>query len=159
MPPSKTAAAETPSPEAETLKDHIAVRIVRVSEALSRIATRRIEARWGLKNTDLRVLNILDGSEALTIAEISRRTHVDKAWISRTVRDLDERGLVSRGPHAGDARLTLIALTHRGRELLEEVRPHALKNEARLLAGVDGKLLKAMLDRVEANAERILAEG
>jgi DNA-binding MarR family transcriptional regulator len=156
MPPSKT--AERPSPEAETLKDHIAVRIVRVSEALSRIATRRIEACWGLKNTDLRVLNILVGSDLLTIAEISRRTHVDKAWISRTVRDLAERGLVSRATNERDARMSLVFLTQKGRALLEEVRPHALKNEARLLAGVDGRRLKAMLDRVEANAEAILAE-
>ena len=149
-----------PSPalavEAATLNDHIAVRIVRVSEALARIATRRIEARWGLKNTDLRVLNVLDGSVPLPVAEVSRRTHVDKAWISRTVTSLDQRGLVERSPDRWDARLALVSLTARGRALLEEVRPRALENQARLLEGVDERRLKAMLDRLEANAEAIL---
>ena len=142
--------------EAATLNDHIAVRIVRVSEALARIATRRIEARWGLKNTDLRVLNVLDGSVPLPVAEVSRRTHVDKAWISRTVTSLGQRGLVERSPDRWDARLALVSLTARGRALLEEVRPRALENQARLLEGVDERRLKAMLDRLEANAEAIL---
>ena len=145
--------------EAATLNDHIAVRIVRVSEALARIATRRIEARWGLKNTDLRVLNVLDGQVPLPVAEVSRRTHVDKAWISRTLKSLDQRGLIERSPDRWDARLALVSLTPKGRALLEEVRPHALENQARLLEGVDERGLKAMLDRLEANAERVLEEG
>ena len=145
--------------EAATLNDHIAVRIVRVSEALARIATRRIEARWGLKNTDLRVLNVLDGSVPLPVAEVSRRTHVDKAWISRTLKSLEARGLIGRTTDRWDARLALVSLTAKGQALLEQVRPEALNNEARLLAGVDGRRLKAMLDRLEANAERILERG
>ena len=148
-----------PPPEAATFNDHIAVRIVRVSEALARIATRRIEARWGLKNTDLRVLNVLDGSVPLPVAEVSRRTHVDKAWISRTLKSLEARGLIGRTTDRWDARLALVSLTAEGQALLEEVRPEALNNEARLLGGVDGRRLKAMLDRLEANAEAILDEG
>ena len=124
-------AAVIPATEAAHLDDHIAVRVVRASEALTRIASRSIEARWGLRNTDLRVLNVLDGAAPVTIAEISRRTHVDKAWISRTVRELESRDLVSRSADPRDTRLALVALTARGRDLLEEVRPHALKNEAR----------------------------
>ena len=144
--------------EAGTLNDHIAVRIVRVSEALARIATRRIEARWGLKNTDLRVLNVLDGAVPLPVAEVSRRTHVDKAWISRTLKSLDERGLVERSPDRWDGRLALVSLTPKGRALLEEVRPHALENQARLLEGIDGSRLKRLLDQLEANAEAILEQ-
>ena len=144
--------------EAATLNDHIAVRIVRVSEALARIATRRIEARWGLKNTDLRVLNVLDGAVPLPVAEVSRRTHVDKAWISRTLKSLDERGLVERSPDRWDGRLALVSLTPKGRALLEEVRPHALENQARLLEGIDGARLKRLLDQLEANAEAILEQ-
>lgn len=144
--------------EAATLNDHIAVRIVRVSEALARIATRRIEARWGLKNTDLRVLNVLDGAVPLPVAEVSRRTHVDKAWISRTLKSLDERGLVERSPDRWDGRLALVSLTPKGRALLEEVRPHALENQARLLEGIDGSRLKRLLDQLEANAEAILEQ-
>jgi DNA-binding MarR family transcriptional regulator len=84
-------AAKTPS-----FEDHVAVRIVRISEILQRLATRKIEARWGLRNTDLRILNILDGEESVAVSEVGRRTHVDKAWISRSIRQLMARGLVVR---------------------------------------------------------------
>jgi DNA-binding MarR family transcriptional regulator len=90
---------------------------------------------------------------------VSRRTHVDKAWISRTLKSLQQRGLVDRAADRWDARLALVSLTPEGQALLEEVRPHALQHEAALLQGVDGARFKAMLDRLEANAERILEGG
>lgn len=149
--------------DARGLNDHIAVRIVRISEALARTATRTIEARFGLSNTDLRLLNTLDGEEALSVSEVARRVHVDKGWISRTLRALEARGLVTRRGHEADSRRTSVSLSPAGRALLEEVRPHALRSELALLEGIDARALKAMLDRVEANAvaalERLLEEG
>ena len=145
------------SPDAQGLNDHVAVRIVRISEAVNRLATRMIEARWGLKNTDLRLMNILDQSDPMTVSEISRRAHVDKAWVSRSLRALETRGLVGeRCADPADTRLTLFALTDHGQSLLEEVRPHALQGELNLLEGIDGSRLKAMLDRLEANAATAL---
>jgi DNA-binding MarR family transcriptional regulator len=143
-------------PDAQGLNDHIAVRIVRISEALTRTATRTIEARWGLKNTDLRLLNTLDGENALAVSEIARRVHVDKAWVSRSLRELEARGLVERAPDPTDSRLTLVSLSASGRAILEEVRPHALRSELALLEGIDARMLKALLDRLEANAAAVL---
>ena len=140
------------SPDAHGLNDHVGVRIVRISEAVNRIATRMIEARWGLRNTDLRLMNILDQSDPLAVSEISRRAHVDKAWVSRSLRTLETRSLVERRADPADTRLTLFALTDHGQALLEEVRPHALRGELGLLEGIDGTRLKRMLDRLEANA-------
>lgn len=145
--------------EAQGLNDHIAVRIVRISEALTRTSTRTIEGRWGLKNTDLRLLNTLDGEEAVAVSEIARRVHIDKAWVSRSLRELETRGLVERRPDPADTRQTLISLSPRGREMLEQVRPQALRSELRLLNGIDARLLKDMLDRLEANATAALAEA
>lgn len=140
------------SPDAHGLNDHVGVRIVRISEALNRVATRKIEARWGLRNTDLRLMNILDQSDPLAVSEISRRAHVDKAWVSRSLRTLETRGLVERRAEATDTRLSLFGLTDHGQSLLEKVRPDALRAELRLLDGIDGRTLKAMLDRLETNA-------
>jgi DNA-binding MarR family transcriptional regulator len=146
------------SPDARGLNDHIAVRVVRISEALTRLATRNIESRWGLSNTDLRLLNILDGEDAVGVSEMSRRAHVDKAWVSRSLRELEKRGLVERKADPRDSRLSLVSLTRRGRKILEEVRPHALRSELRLLQGIDARGLKKMLDRLEENATIMLDE-
>lgn len=144
------------SPEAQGLTDHIAVRVVRISEAVARLATRTIEARWGLRNTDLRLLNVLDGATPIAVSDISRRVHVDKAWVSRSIRELEGRNLVRRHADPKDSRRALVSLTPHGRDLLEEVRPYALRSELRLLEGIDARLLKEMLDRLEENAVALL---
>ena len=147
----------TQGDEAQGLNDHISVRVVRLSEAMARIATRTIEQRWGLKNTDLRLLNTLDGLvDGLAVSEIARRVHVDKSWISRSVRDLEARNLVQTQPDPIDPRRTLVALSVEGQEQLEIVRPFALQSEVALLDGIDARLLKSLLERLEANATTML---
>ena len=79
-----------------TFEDNVGVRIVRLAEVYSRLARIGVEEPWGLRATELRILNILGGAASIPISEIARRTHVDKAWISRSVRDLEEKGLVAR---------------------------------------------------------------
>jgi DNA-binding MarR family transcriptional regulator len=144
---------------ARSLEDLVAVRIVRIAEVLSRLATQTIEARVGLRNTDLRLMNLLDGAEGVTVNEIARRAHVDKAWVSRSLRHLEEAGLVTRKSNRKDSRHTVAGLSAKGRALLEQVRPLATARETRLLAGIDKVAFKASLDRLMANAESMLAAG
>jgi len=141
---------------AKGLDDLIAVRIARITEIVTRIATHTIESRWGLSNTDLRLLNILDHSDEISVSEISRRSHVDKAWVSRSLRDLEKRKVVLRRPHPHDNRVSLVVISARGQALLDEVRPDSLRNEVELLKGIDAKLLKRLLDTLESNADGLL---
>jgi DNA-binding MarR family transcriptional regulator len=142
-----------------SLEDLAAVRIVRIAEVVARLATRTIQASIGLRNTDLRILNLLDGSDGVTVNEIARRAHIDKAWVSRSLRHLEAAGLVLRRGLRHDVRLSLIRLSARGRAKLAEVRPMAESHETRLLAGIDQAAFKAQLDRLMANAEALLAAG
>jgi DNA-binding MarR family transcriptional regulator len=141
---------------ARSLEDLVAVRVVRIAEVFARLATQTIEASVGLRNTDLRLMNLLDGAQGVTVNEISRRAHVDKAWVSRSLRQLEKSGLVTRKSNRKDSRLTVIDLSAKGRALLEQVRPMAAARETRLLEGIDGSALKTSLDRLMANAERML---
>src|SRR4029078_8375233 len=89
--------------------------------------------------------------------EIARRTHVDKAWISRSVRDLEHKGLAARRADASDSRKTHAVLTVKGRALLDEIRPFVTWHETRVMNGIDEAAFKRHLDRLLANAEAILA--
>jgi DNA-binding MarR family transcriptional regulator len=144
--------------KAVTLEDNVGVRIVRLSEVFSRLARLGVEAPWGLRSTDLRILNLLDGAESVPVSEIARRTHVDKAWISRSIARLADLGLVERRADREDSRLSLAALTATGRALLEDIRPHVVEAEKRVLKGIDARAFKRDLDRLLANAEAILDE-
>ncbi len=141
---------------ARTLHDHIVARTCRLADAMLRMSSRHIRERWNLRNTDLRLLNILDGDQPLPVSEISRRALLDQAWVSRSLRALEAGRLVTRRSDAGDSRLTLVTLTRRGRAILDESRPYAQWSEQVLLQGVDERALKALLDQLEANTQGLI---
>lgn len=131
-------------------------RLVRVAEAIERLASRTICPRFGLRNTDLRILNLLDRIDGLSVNELARRAHVDKAWISRSLQALTEAGLVERRRDEKDSRVTIITLTENGREKLEEVRPIAKASETRLFDGIDKNVFKQSLEQLMVNVESAL---
>jgi DNA-binding MarR family transcriptional regulator len=142
--------------ERKSLEDLVAVRIVRISEVIARLAIQTIEQRFGLRNTDLRLMNLLDGKQGVTVNEIARRAHIDKAWVSRSLRELECSGLVARRSHRPDSRVRMVSLSAKGRALLERVRPLAAAHERRLLAGLEESSFKMALDRLLANADAML---
>jgi DNA-binding MarR family transcriptional regulator len=143
------------SSKSHPLEDNVGVRIARLAEIFARLARTGLEAPWGLRQTDLRILNILDGADRMLISEIARRTHVDKAWISRSVTQLAAKGLVERQRHPDDSRASLAVLTDKGRAMLDQIRPFVAKHEGRVLDGIDSRRFKQDLDRLLANAEAI----
>lgn len=142
--------------DGRSFEDNIGVRLIRLAEVFARLARLGVEKPYGLRSTELRILNNLDGTESETINAIARKTHVDKAWVSRSVRDLEVKGLVGRRADAVDSRKTRAFLTPAGRALLDEIRPEARAAELRVLAGTDEDRLKSDLDAVLRNAEAIL---
>jgi DNA-binding MarR family transcriptional regulator len=152
---SKPKTSDAP-PDTQLLTDHVADRVLRLADAMILLSARSIEKKWGLRHTDLRLLNLLDGEKALSVREISRRAHIDQAWVSRSLRKLEEQDFVQRGSDARDSRLTLITLTRHGRKTLDEVRPYARRSEGLLLQRIDERQLKALLDILDENASAML---
>jgi len=143
------------------LEDNVGIRILRLAEVFARLAKLGVAQPWGLRQTDLRILNLLDGRTSVPISEIARLTYVDKAWISRSVRELVDKGLVERSHSPNDFRMSLAMLTEQGRALLNEIRPSVLSHEQKVLEGIDERAFKQELERLLANADAMLqlAEG
>jgi DNA-binding MarR family transcriptional regulator len=142
--------------QAKALHDRIVARICRLADAMVHMSSHHIRKLWNLRNTDLRLLNVLESEDALSVNEISRRALLDQAWVSRSLRALEREKLVERRKHPTDSRLTLISLTKRAREILDESRPYAEWSEKVLLNGVDEIELKRLLDRLESNTQGLL---
>ncbi len=141
---------------AKALRDHIVARTCRLADAMLRMSSHHIRERWNLRNTDLRLLNILDGQQPLTVNEVSRRALLDQAWVSRSLRALETAKLVERRSDARDSRVTLVTLTRRGREILDDSRPYAEWSEKVLLQGMDAAKLMELLDQLEANTQGLI---
>lgn len=147
--PKKSAPATPP------LEDLLQVRLVRINEVISQLARFSVRKR-GLRHTDLRIMNLLFDAGELSINELARRAHVDKAWISRSVMELLQKRWVTKQADPSDARAQLIRLTPKSRTLMETVRPQLESNERRMLAGVNEQQLKKQLDKVLLNADLLL---
>jgi DNA-binding MarR family transcriptional regulator len=148
-------AQSTPLPSRQ-LHDHIVARTCRLADAMLRMSSRQIKELWQLRNTDLRLLNILDQGESLTVTQISRLALVDQAWVSRSLRALKARALVDKRADPNDSRRTLFSLTERGRKILDESRPYAAWTEDVLLRDIDARQLKSLLDKLEANTQGLV---
>lgn len=138
------------------LRDHIVGRICRLADAMVRMSAEHMQQRWGLRNTDLRLLNVLGDEGPLSVNELSRRALLDQAWVSRSLRALERDKLVTRRNHHRDSRVSLISLTPHGRGIVDQFRPYAAWSERVLLTGVDEEKLKALLDQLETNTKGLI---
>jgi len=142
-------------PHIDTLIRLVSVRIVRLSELILRIGTLTFKERFGVKPTDLRILVILGAYQPISVNEVSRRTHIDKAWISRSLGGLLRRKLIKRTSHPSDSRASLLSLTKKGEELLREIAPVAEEYQRQLLQGQRGHDVERVLDMLSARAEEM----
>jgi DNA-binding MarR family transcriptional regulator len=143
------------APHIDTLIRLVSVRIVRLSELIIRIGTLTFKGRFGVKPTDLRILVMLGAYQPISVNEVSRRTHIDKAWISRSLRDLLRRKLITRTAHPSDSRASLLSLTKKGEALLREIAPVAEEYQRQLLEGQRARDVERVLDLLSARAEEM----
>ncbi|MDU2923913.1 MarR family transcriptional regulator, partial [Bradyrhizobium sp.] len=127
----------TGSDEVGHLDDLVLVRIMRMAEMVARLSAINLEARYGIRMTDMRILALLHDADRMSVAEISRQARVDKAWISRLSRELEDKGLIERVPDPEDSRAMLLSLTRKGRDIQRRLLPEATKREQFLLRGID----------------------
>lgn len=143
------------APHIDTLIRLVSVRIVRLSELIIRIGTLTFKGRFGVKPTDLRILVMLGAYQPISVNEVSRRTHIDKAWISRSLRGLLRRKLITRTAHPSDSRASLLSLTKRGEALLRAIAPVAEEYQRQLLQGQRARDVERVLDLLSARAEEM----
>lgn len=104
-----------------------------LSTEFERQWTRFMRARAGVSMSEWRILAVLRSGPA-TFAGIVETTLMNKALMSRSIRDLEEQCLISVGPTPGDARSITLSLTPKGRKLLAEVLPLAMRRQQHLLS-------------------------
>lgn len=139
----------------ETLIQLVSVRVVRLSDLLMRIGKITFERRFGVKLTELRILIILGAFHSISVNEISRRTHIDKAWISRSLKGLLRRKLIKKTAHPADSRASSLSLTKKGEALLRQVAPVAEEYQRQLLEGQRSQDVERVLDLLATRAEGI----
>ncbi|UWQ24286.1 MarR family transcriptional regulator [Leisingera aquaemixtae] len=131
---------------------------------LARVIERRFEQRiaeFGLTRVMWCVL-LAAGREELTApSEIASFIGIDRTAASRTLRQMEERGLITRSGGAQDGRKIQVRLTPSGRTALAEVLPIAQENAAYFEAKLTGQelaQLRTAAAKLLADEPRIVAK-
>lgn len=118
------------------LDNFLPYRLSITSNSVSGAIARSYRARFGLKIPEWRIIAVLAHAEPLTQLGIAQATEMDKITVSRAVRVLMDRGLVTRAIGQADARERQVRLSEEGRRLHREIAPLALEAEEHLLAAL-----------------------
>ena len=117
------------------LEQFLPYRLSLLTNTVSGGIARSYRDRHDISVTEWRILAVLGRFPGLTAGEVASRTAMDKVAISRAVKALMEKGLLSRRTDEVDRRRRKLFLTaNAGETVLKEVVPRALRYETRLLA-------------------------
>jgi DNA-binding MarR family transcriptional regulator len=95
------------------------------------------DEKFGITRLEWRIISFLAAEGPSSAYDISTTGSLDKAAVSRAVKSLEARGLVTVSPVPKDnRRRTAISLTRAGRKLNDDTFQEIIKRHQRLLAGL-----------------------
>jgi DNA-binding MarR family transcriptional regulator len=108
-------------------------------------------ARVPLTGAGLVALRAVERHGPIAVSEVARRLELDQSTASRQIRPLEAQGLVTRSVDPADRRAARLAITAKGRRLLDRVREVPLNDYAVALSDwsdTDRATLAELLDRL-----------
>ena len=102
-----------------------------------------------------KLLRVLENSEQ-SMREVSDALHVSPRTVTDMIDGLEARGLVARGPHPADRRVTLLRLTPAGSRQLAAAAALAEQSHRAAMSALstqDQDTLRGLLDRVAPDGE------
>jgi DNA-binding MarR family transcriptional regulator len=146
----------TPDPTTRTPADGNGELAGRLRLAIVRTARRlRQQASTGLSPSLTAALSTVETCGPLTPSELAEREAIKRPAATRIVARLEAEGLVGRATDPSDGRVTLIAATPAGRELLRRIRRRKNEYLARRLRDLPPEDLAA-LERAADVLEHLL---
>jgi len=139
------------------LNDYFPYLINRVGSALALRFTQDQLGAHGLSLAMWRVLAVLSNNGGQRKIDLAALTSTDASTLSRLVTRLVRMGLVTRSRSRTSSREVLVALSARGRAIVDRLIPAALGLEDILIAGVAKKdlaVVKRALRKMYANVSR-----
>jgi homoprotocatechuate degradation regulator HpaR len=105
--------------------------LLRAREAVMR-GFRRLLREHGLNEQEWRIMRALMEADELEIGELAERVFILKPSATRTIKNLEARGIVGRSRPLSDQRRALISLTAKGHALFDELAPRSEREYGRI---------------------------
>ncbi|AVD54209.1 transcriptional regulator [Priestia filamentosa] len=86
---------------------------------LSKVIGLKFEECTGISQSRLELLTLLYQVDEISQSDLQKKVNIDGAAITRHVKQLENKGMVSRRRKPEDNRITLVKLSNQGRERIE----------------------------------------
>jgi DNA-binding MarR family transcriptional regulator len=110
-------------------------------------------APFGIDGRELGILLVIAGHEPGSQQQAAQRLGIDRTSMVARLDALEDKGLVSRHPHAQDRRRNIVELTAAGRDTVKRATKASERAEAALLASLtpqEGQRLREALQAIVA---------
>jgi len=119
------------------------------SSRASRMFSALYRQKYDISVPEWRVVAHLSQAGAVSVREIHNRVDMDKSKVSRAASRLEVSGYVTKRVNKADRRLVELALTDKGRSMIDDIAPmaHAYEDDAMRSLGDDAGTFRALLKR------------
>ncbi|MFY1709415.1 MarR family winged helix-turn-helix transcriptional regulator [Tritonibacter scottomollicae] len=129
------------------LEEKLSFRIARLAKLMETHAVRTLgEAPLSL--TGYRIMMSVELFEETSAADLGHVLLIDRAQISRSVRDLMEQGFLLTRPDPGSKRRKLLRLSEEGQALLETVKPAFARRQEGFISALEETEAVALNDAI-----------
>ncbi|WP_233849341.1 MarR family winged helix-turn-helix transcriptional regulator [Paraburkholderia sp. HD33-4] len=141
------------------LRDLVSFQLRQLTNIYTKGSSSAYERSFDLTMNEWRCIALLHGKRGMSMNRLAEHAQFDRGLASRTVRGLEERGLLAREADAKDGRGVVITLTAKGKELVLQVFPIAEERNTRLLSCLtraERELLPGILEKLTHQARAML---
>lgn len=114
--------------------DFLTFRLDQTSALLIERANAVYRERWDLDVRAMRVLRIIRSEPGITPKAVSQLALIEKTLLSKTLAELESRGLIARGAHTADRRSVALRVTSEGTKVATASEKVGSKLESELAA-------------------------
>lgn len=139
--------------EPEILRDLVSYRIRLVQIAAFK-QFEAVLAGFGTAPRYFGMLAIIEANPGIPQSRLAEAIFLERASLVPILDAMEREGIVRREGSPADRRLRCVSLTDDGKALLEALKPHVARHEARMVAGLSARergALIRLLRRVEDN--------
>lgn len=132
-------------PPVADIRDLVTFRLAMLAAVSDRVGQSWLKSNFGLNIRQWRVLGVVAALQPVRFGDLVRALQLDKGQLSRLVKTLADDGLVSVEPDPRDQRVTIVALTAKGRATNEEVLRATLQRNEQVLAALTRDEVETLL--------------
>ncbi|MBE3102673.1 MAG: MarR family transcriptional regulator [Bacilli bacterium] len=125
---------------------------------ISKQMSPKFERCTGISQSRLDLLNKLFEVDEINQTALQKEVNIDHAAVTRHLKQLEEKGMVTRRKNPSDNRFTFVCLTDEGRERIAAYQDEKSRFISKVLADFkedERSLLLEMLTRIQGNVKNI----